>query len=289
VVIATGHCDAPCLPALSTVVDPSVAQVHSSGYRNPSLVPPGNVLVVGASASGAQIALELALAGRGVTLSVGRHTPLPRTWLGRDIFFWLDRMGTLDAPARSVADLEAARSQPSLQLTGRPDGAGVDLSTLEKHGVRLAGRLAAADGRSVRFEDDLTATIAHAEAKRDRLLGEISRFAKVGLPPDNTAAPSPFVPVSPPDVVDLRDEAIGTVIWATGFRRDFNWLTLPVLDDRGELAHQAGETALSGVYAIGFRFLTRRNSSFIDGVGADAAHLAGCIADRFGVPRRRAA
>jgi putative flavoprotein involved in K+ transport len=289
VVVATGHCDLPCIPARATSMHPAIVQLHSSAYRNPSSLAPGNVLVVGASASGAQIALELALSGRGVTLAVGRHTPLPRTWLGRDIYYWLDRMGVLNAPARSVVDLDAARRQPSLQLAARADGLAVDLSTLERNGVRLAGRLAAADDHAVHFEDNLLPTIAHAEGKRDRLLSEIASFAEGGMAASPAPVSAPFVPLPPPAGLDLRTESVGTVIWATGFRRDFSWLGLPILDGRGELAHQHGETALPGVYAIGFRFLRRRNSSFIDGVGADAAYLAGRIADRFGVARRSAA
>jgi putative flavoprotein involved in K+ transport len=285
VVVATGHCDLPCMPAPATGIHPAVAQLHSSAYRNPSSLPPGNVLVVGASASGAQIALELALSGRGVTLAVGRHTPLPRSWLGRDIYYWLDRMGVLNGPAGSVADLDAARAQPSLQLAGRTDGLAVDLATLERHGVRLAGRLAATDAHAVRFQDNLLPTIALAEGKRDRLLTEITRFA--GMAPSTAPVPVPFVPLPPPARLDLRTENVGTVIWATGFRRGFGWLNLPIMDGRGELVHQQGETALPGVYAIGFRFLRRRNSSFIDGVGADAAYLAGRIAD--GVGARRSA
>jgi putative flavoprotein involved in K+ transport len=288
-VIATGHCDLPCLPAPAGDIDPSVIQLHSSHYRNPSALAAGNVLVVGASASGAQIALELALSGRSVTLAVGRHTPLPRLWLGRDIFYWLDRMGTLAAPARSLSDLDAARNQPSLQLTGRTNGLGVDLATLEKHGVRLTGRLGAAAGHTVHFQDGLSATIAYAEAKRDRLLGDISRLARAQPLPAETSVLSPFVPTSPPKTIDLRSESIRTVIWATGFRRNFTWLRLPILDEHGELAHRGGETAVRGVYALGFRFLRRRNSSFIDGVGADAAHLAGRIAERLGASHRKAA
>src|SRR5690606_27616817 len=121
VVIATGHCDQPCIPALAQNLPPDVKSIHSSHYRAPGALPQGKVLVIGASSSGVQIADELRRSGREVILSVGRHTRLPRTWRGKDIFFWLDKIGLLDQSAGDIADLKAARLQPSLQLARRPD------------------------------------------------------------------------------------------------------------------------------------------------------------------------
>jgi putative flavoprotein involved in K+ transport len=288
VVIATGHCDRPWLPDSAAALDPALEQVHSAAYRDPSYLAPGGVLVVGASASAVQIALELAQAGRRVILAAGRHTPLPRRYLGRDIFWWLDRTGVLTERATEMPNLGAARRQPSLQLAGRADGLDVDLRTLERNGVRIAGRLQVASETSVCFAGSLVASIRRAERKRDRLLADMRGLAS-RLALDAAAAPiEPFTPASPPVQLDLRAEGIASIVWATGFSRDYSWLDLPAVAN-GELIHDGGVLPLPGLFALGLRFMRRRNSSFVDGVGADAADLADMIAARLGVSRRLAA
>jgi len=281
-VIATGHCEAPRIPAMAQSIDAAITQIHSSAYRNPAQLPPGNVLVVGASPSGVQIAYELARAGRGVALAVGRHTPLPRMFMGRDIFWWMDRLGVLDEPASAVTNIDAAREQPSLQLAGRPDHSDLNLMVLQRLGVRLAGRLSGAEGLSVAFADDLATTVRRAEEKRDRLLRDIADFAWAHGIVGDRRMPGRFAPRPGPEAFDLAHVAIRTIVWATGFARDFRWLGLPVVRPDGELAHEEGVLPLPGLYALGFRFLRRRNSSFIDGVGADAAFLARKIAADLG-------
>ena len=149
VVVATGHCDRPHVPAVAARLSPSVHQTTPSAYRNPGLLPDGGVLVVGAAASGAQLADELARSGREVVLAVGHHTRLPRRYRGIDICWWLERLGVLDKTIDEMPDPERARREPSLQLVGRPDKADLDLAALQDNGVRLSGRLTGVDGRTV--------------------------------------------------------------------------------------------------------------------------------------------
>ena len=275
VVIATGHAQRPSIPAVAADVPSGVIQLSPTTYRNPSQVPDGGVLVVGASASGIQLADELNNAGRDVTIAAGHHTRLPRLYRGRDILWWLDRMGVLTEPASAVYDIDISREQPSLQLVGHPDRRTLDLATLRDRGVRVTGRLLAFDGGVAHLADDLTATAAAADIKLASLLHRVDAFiADEGW--DAAPAP-PFAPHclsfgNVPTEVDLR--GIRTIVWATGFRRDYPWLQVPVLDSRGELVHDGGVTRVPGMYAIGLHFLRRRNSNFIDGVGADAAVLS---------------
>jgi putative flavoprotein involved in K+ transport len=285
VVIATGHCDVPYVPPVAAELPGDVVQLVPSRYRRASQLPPGGVLVVGASASGVQLADEIHASGRPVTLAVGRHTRLPRVYRGRDIFWWLDALGVFDETEAGVFDLALARSQPSLQLVGRPDRATLDLPVLERRGVRLAGRLAAIEGARVRFADDLVAHTAAADARLARLVQRIDGFAaRSGL--DGEVGPrepfTPFLwPAPAPTALDLRQAGIRTVVWATGYARAYPWLRVPVLDERGEIRHAGGVTAAAGLYVLGLYFLRRRKSSFIDGVGLDAmelaAHLAGYL------------
>ncbi|MBW6399385.1 NAD(P)-binding domain-containing protein [Roseomonas sp. HJA6] len=289
VVIATGQCGQPHIPTMAASLPRAIHQVTPSSYRNPSLLPPGGVLVVGASASGVQIAEEIHRSGRPVTLSVGRHTRLPRRWRGRDILDWMARAGVLTEAAEATRDLAAARAQPSLQLVGRPDCANLDLGTLRAIGVRVVGRLIDIKGSRAALRDDLTDTTAAAQRRLDRLVARLGQVADAeGAPDQPPPPPLPDFPPSPP-TIDLAAEGIRSVVWATGFRRDHAWLQVPVLDDEGEIRHRGGVTPAPGLYVLGLRFLRRRNSNFLDGVGADAEALAAELHAHLATTRRIAA
>lgn len=277
VVIATGDCQMPAVPALAADLDPSLHQTDPTRYRNPDQLPTGGVLVVGASATGLQLAHEIHASGRPVTLSVSRHTRLPRTYRGRDILAWLDEMDVLSERAEDVRDLPSSRAQPSLQLVGTPGRRTLDLRTAQTLGIRLVGRTRSANGGLVRFDDNLTEDIVAADLKLVRLRRKIDEHIAASAWADLTPGPPPIdmidVPEAP-DSLDLGPEGIETVLWATGYRRSYPWLDVPVLDDSGEVLHDGGVTEWPGLYVMGLRFLRRRNSSFIDGQALDAEEIA---------------
>jgi putative flavoprotein involved in K+ transport len=292
VVLATGYCHHSSVPDIAGRLHPSVLQLTPDQYRNPSDVPDGGVLIVGGSATGAQLADELAAAGREVVLAVGRHTRLPRRYRGRDIFWWLDSMGTLDRPSGIRADRP---STPSLQIVGSPDGREVDLPSLAERGVRPAGRVTAVGGRGVSLADDLPLTTAAADARLTELLDRIDRHAAVtGLHREVGAVdrprPSAVLRTDVPIALDLRAAGIRSVLWATGYRRSYPWLHVPVLDARGEIVHTAGRTPAPGLMVIGQYCQTRRSSSTLDGVRFDAAtvveHLTTTVLGRTTASRR---
>ena len=271
VVIATGACDVPNVPALAAGLPPDVHQLVPARYRRPADLPDGGVLVVGASASGVQLADELVRAGRPTTLSVGRHVRLARRYRGRDIMAWLEAAGILDERIDDSRDLEGARRQPSFQLVADRT---LDLPALAAAGVRLVGRVVGADGARVALAPDLEATARDADARLRRLLDRIDAFAG-GAPGPR---PAPFVPPPAPEAIDLRADGIATVLWSTGYRRAYPWLEVPVVDGHGELVLRGGIPAAPGLVALGLPFLRRRKSSFLDGVGGDAAELADHLA-----------
>lgn len=282
VVIATGHCDTPRIPALASRLSPRVQQLAPSRYRAPEQVAPGGVLVVGASASGVQIADELRRAGREVTLAVGRHARMPRRYRGRDVMWWMDESGALDDRADPTRNLESARAQPSFQLVGRPDHRDLDLATLAASGVRLVGRAEDAEGEQVRFAGDLRETTAAAEQKLEKLLDRFDAHAateRVDAPPRE---PRRTIALDAPEAtLDLRGERIGTVLWATGFRQSYPWLHVPgATDAHGALRHRGGVCDVPGLYTMGLFFMRRRKSSFLDGCGDDARELAALIASQ---------
>jgi putative flavoprotein involved in K+ transport len=272
-VIATGWCDRPSMPPFATRLDPSIEQLAPAEYRRPGQIAPGGVLIVGASATGVQLADELRRAGRSVYLAVGAHTRMPRRYRGKDIFFWLERIGALDRGIDEMSSVIDARREPSLQLVGRADGRRLDLATLAAGGVTLTGRLTAADGTVVQFADDLQATISRADLRLRRVLRRIDDFITAHSAQAEEQSHDELllaVPSASPTVLDLRRAGVSTVIWATGFRRSYNWLHVPVLDADGELDQRYGITRVPGLYVLGQRFQRTRRSNFLGGVGADA-------------------
>ena len=274
VVLATGWCDLPDVPDLASRLDSRIMQLTPVTYRAPEPLPDGGVLVVGASATGVQLADELAATGRRVALAVGSHSRVPRTYRGLDICWWLDAMGvfarTLDEHPRPAA----ARRETSLQLTGRPGGHDVDLPALQARGVGLTGRLTGIDGRRMRLAEDLAATTRAADERLRRLLRRIDAFAaSTGIAPEADHAE----PIREAQVtgwlaeLDLLHAGIRTIIWATGYRRAYPWLHVPVLDEAGDVRHVNGTTASPGLHVVGMRWQTRRSSTFLDGVRHDAA------------------
>ena len=286
VVIATGYSDLPYVPPLARQLSPRIVQVVPTQYRSPEQLSPGGVLVVGASATGVQLADEIHASGRPVTLAVGRHLRLPRTYRKRDILWWLDAMGVFDDTADGVFDIQTSRRQPSLQLVGRSDAPSLDVAALRRRGVRVCGRLVGADHERVSFNDDLIASTVASDVKLAQLLRRIDTFISQTPLPGTVGAPEPFEPTWTSALgvtertVDLKADRIDTVIWATGYTRRYPWLKAPLLDERGEIRQRSGITPVPGLYVLGMHFQRRRKSAFIDGVGDDAAFLADRIVGR---------
>ena len=283
VVIASGACNIARVPSFAASVPPSVATLTAQSYRNPAQVADGGVLVVGASSSGTQIAHELQRAGRAVTLAVGEHIRAPRLYRGRDLEWWMDAAGVLDERYDQVDDIARARRVPSLQLAGTPDRSTLDLNALSDVGVRLVGRLAGItqDGKA-QFSGSLRNMCALSDLKMRRLLDQIDEWAHAnGLdgtvdPPDRL--PPTRVEEAPALGMHLVKSGIKTIVWASGYRPDYSWLELPVLDRKGYVSHDGGIVSAPGVYLMGMQFLRRRKSALIDGAGDDARDLSAHLA-----------
>jgi putative flavoprotein involved in K+ transport len=278
VVLATGACNVASVPAIASAVPPAIATLTAARYRNPDQLDPGGVLVVGASASGTQIADEIQRSGRQVTLAVGEHVRLPRVYRGRDILWWMDAAGVLDERYDQVDDINRARNVPSMQLAGYPDRRAIDLNALTRIGVKLVGRFAGINDGKAQFSGSLRNVCALADLKMNRLLNAIDEWAAANGMADEAAPPHRFEPTeveaSPPLLLDLARGRIKTILWATGFRPDYSWLDVPVLDHKGNVRHDGGVVESPGMYLLGLPFLRRRKSSLIDGVGDDARELS---------------
>ena len=285
VVLANGACSVPMVPALSQSVPASIECLTPMDYRNPEQLPEGRVLVVGASATGVQLAEEIRRSGRPVTIAVGEHVRLPRTYRGRDVLWWMDASGVWDERYDEIDDINRARGLPSPQLVGTPEHATLDLNVLAEAGVELVGRWAAIRDHTALFSGGLRNQFALADLKMDRLLDTFDEWARKNGLDDDTQAPERFEPTRVPESsrldLDLISGEIRSIIWATGFRPDYSWLDVPVLDRKGYLRHDGGVVDAPGLYVIGLPVLRRRKSSFIHGAEDDARdlteHLAGYL------------
>jgi putative flavoprotein involved in K+ transport len=286
VVLASGAHHLPNIPACAGDLPDSLRTLSAKEYRNPHTLDDRGVLIVGASATGLQLADEIQRSGRDVWLAVGEHIRMPRLYRGLDIQHWLHAAGILDQRYDEVDDIGRARRVPSPQLIGTKERVTLDLNGLRERGVTIVGRLVGARDGVAQFSGSLRNHCAMADLKLNRLLDTIDAWvtrsgnAGASLPPERFCATQ--VDDHPRLALDLARARVGTVIWATGFRPDYSWLQVPALDRKGCLRHEGGVAAVPGLYALGLPFMRRRKSSFIHGAEDDVrdlgAHLAAYLA-----------
>lgn len=278
IIAATGAFQNPAIPPL-VPADAPVHQMHSNDYRNPSQLPEGAVLVVGAGSSGAQIAEELMDAGRQVYLSIGAHDRPPRSYRGRDFVWWLGVLGKWDMPTPGPGT-----EHVTIAVSGANGGRTVDFRRFAADGMHLLGLTESYKDGTVRFADDLAENIANGDANHLALLDEADAYVeRHGLelpedPEERKRWPDPACLTEPTRALDLQEAGITTILWATGFTVDYSWLKVDTFDERGRPLHQRGVSREPGVYFLGLPWQSRRGSSFIWGVWHDAKFIADQIA-----------
>ena len=293
VVIASGAFNKAAIPAVAKDVPSGVQQVTAHDYRNPEQLADGGVLVVGASATGLQLDDEIQGSGRPVTLAVGEHVRMPRMYRGRDVQWWMLMSGILDECFKDVDDPGRVRRLPSPQLVGTPDHSTLDLNRLIDNGVRIGGRLMGVRDGKAQFSGSLRNVCTLADLKMNRMLTAFDEWAaRTGIDVDSAERfDATRVDDAAPLGIDLHDGSVRTIVWATGFRPDYSWLDVPVLDRKGQIRHDGGVVDAPGLYVMGLPFLRRRKSSFMHGAEDDARdlswHLAGYLGqtDRDSVTR----
>jgi putative flavoprotein involved in K+ transport len=277
VVLASGAFNVPKVPAFAAAVPSEITTLTPMDYHNPDQLPEGGVMVIGASATGVQIAAEIRRSGREVILAVGEHVRGPRVYRGKDIHWWMEATGVLDERYDEVDDIIRARRVPSMQLAGSNERASFDLNSLASIGIRLVGNLAGVNDGHAQFSGSLRNKCELADLKLGRLLDTIDEWATANGMDESVPPPHRFEPTAvestPPLGLDLQSGEIDTVVWATGFRPDYSWLDVPVVDGKGMIRHDGGVVESPGMYLLGSPFLRRRKSSFMDGGRIDAEEL----------------
>jgi putative flavoprotein involved in K+ transport len=280
VVAATGPFQRPIIPAV-VPADAGIMQIHSAAYRNPSELPGGAVLVVGAGSSGAQIADELQRAGRRVYLSIGPHDRPPRRYRGKDFVWWLGALGQWDATA-----VEPGTEHVTISVSGAYGGHTVEFRRLAARGMTLLGRTESFKGGIMRFAPDLARNIARGDANYLSVLDAADAYvAKNGLdlpeePQARKLEADPDCVINPVLELNLAEAGITSIVWATGYALDFGWVKLDAFDEKGRPLHQRGVSVVPGFYFLGLAWLSRRASPFIWGVWHDAEYLADHFASR---------
>jgi len=276
VVIATGPYQRPVIPTISADIPKTIFQVHSNAYRNPNQLPPGAVLVVGSGASGCQITDDINQSGRRVYLSVGRHSRVPRRYRGKDFAYWGPALGRTE----QIVDTVPAhlRKGAELLLTGANGGYDVDLRAMAARGIVLLGHLQGIDNGELIFADDLEQNLAKGDelfANFKKAIDEYVTNNSLEFPIEHDPNVSPYI-LKRMSRLNLKDANISAIVWATGFRCNFDWVKLPVCDEAGEPIHRRGVTQFPGIYFLGLRWLYKRKSAFLlRASGAeDAAYLA---------------
>ena len=282
VVVASGFNTWPAIPTLADSVPSKIEQVNPLQYKTPNELPAGGVLVVGAGATGLQLAEEIQGSGRSVTLSVGEHVRLPRLYRGKDIQFWMELIGRLDERHEEVDEILKARKGASPQLIGTPERRSLGLNELVESGVQIRGRLGAIRNGVAMFSGGLRNHCALADQKMQRLLDEIDAWidekgVKDAGPPERFAPTT--IPKGTPLTLDLNEGKIESIVWATGLRPDHSWLDLEIFDENEQVIHYGGVAEYPGLYFLGANFLRRRRSSFIHGAESDTDEIADHLAN----------
>lgn len=296
VVVASGACNKPAIPKMAYHVPTGVTSVTPHQYQRPDDLDDGGVMVVGASATGLQLADEIHRSGRPVTLAVGEHVRMPRTYRGRDIQWWLDASGILNERFDQMDDINRARRLPSPQLIGCNRRKSLDLNSLSDMGIQITGRLMGFRDGTAQFSGSLANVCALADLKLGRMLDNMDAWAGTQAGPTEFGSVERFeatrVPENPQLTLHLERSRIRTIVWATGFKPDYPWLKVPVLDRKGAIQHHGGITESAGLYVVGLPVLRRRKSSFIHGAEDDARditdHLAAYL-NEVALPRQRCA
>ncbi len=276
VVLAIGGYHRPILPPWAQQIARDVLQLHSSEYKSPDALPPGEVLVAGSGQSGCQIAEDLHLAGRKVHLCLGDAPRSPRRYRGKDVVAWLDEFKYYDTPIDVHPDVDMVRHKTNHYLTGRDGGREIDLRKFALEGMHLYGFMQGIEGQTLRFAPDVKQRLDAADATYNGIRALIDKYIAehdLDAPCEPPYAPC-WEPAESPESLDLQRAGVTSIIWCFGYHSDFSFVKVPVFDGRGYPRSMRGVSESPGLYFVGLPWLHTWGSGRFSGVAADARHLS---------------
>lgn len=281
VVLACGSYHQPHILAAAKNMPEKITHIHSRDYKNAASLPEGDVMVVGTGQSGAQIAEDLHLQGKKVHLCVGNAPRVNRRYRGKDVVQWLEDMSYYDMTIDQHPDGENAPHSTNHYVTGRDGGRDLNLRIFAEQGMQLYGQLGKVENGVATFADDLKKHLDAADLSAKRITEKIEeyiKFCKIDAPADDNIH-SDYLPDTP-ETLDMNNSDISAVIWATGFRMNFNWVKLPAFDERGLPVEKRGVSPVDGLYFLGLNWMNTWGSGRFFHVGRDANYLKDQILER---------
>lgn len=281
ILIASGVANEIKIPALAKNISKRINSFHTGDYKNADQLPDGAVLVVGGAQSGIQIAEDLLDAGRKVYFSTSEVGRIPRWYRGKDIFYWVKEIKFYEVKAEEIEDPKLLDLRPphvaGTSLTGRDS---LSLQSLAKRGAIILGKLNKADEENVFFENNAASHVKFA----DDFSHKIKRMIDDYIEKNNLSAPDPHMDEADlPDVnaacassitsLNLDENNINSIIWATGFDVDHSYIKLPLFDDKGKLKHKDGIPDYPGLYFVGYPWLRSRQSPILFGIIEDVEFI----------------
>jgi putative flavoprotein involved in K+ transport len=253
IVITVGTHQHPNFPEWDEDLPDGVTGMHTRDYRNAEGLADGAVFIVGSGQSGCQVAEDLHLSGRYMTMPVEQHP-----------------MGT------------AIRFKAHPHLSGRDGGRTIDLRRMALDGIQLHGKVLGIEEGCFRLSSDLAETLVGIdEVCRDEMAGIDKFIEENGLDdPMEEVSLVDWLPEPEPALLDLSDADVLTVIYATGFHFDFSWIDLPIFDERGYPRYARGVTEIPGLYYCGLHWMHTQGSGLFYGVGEDAKYVVAHLLNR---------
>ena len=284
IVVASGAQNIKNIPSFAKNISHEILQLHTSEYRNASLLPDGAVLIVGSAQSGIQIAEDLINMGRKVFISTSQVSRVPRRYRGKDITDWLILTGFFDVRTIDVTDPQMiTMKQPQVSTVGIR-GHTISLQSLARNGAIILGKTEFADATTVFLQPDSESHIRYADEsskKVKEIINEYIQNSQLNSPqpeedpadkPDETTASASTI-----TTLNLIENKITSIIWTTGFTGDFSYLKLPVFNGNGIPKHHGGISDIEGLYFLGLPWLRKRKSGIILGIREDSEFLAETI------------
>ena len=282
VVLSTGAFGNYKVPKISSNINQKIFQIHSSEYKNFNQLPPGGVMVVGSGQSGAQIAEDLLINGMDVSLALSKCGRRLRSYRGKDSSWWNYKMGLFDKTVDDVPFENRWKCSP--HTSGANGGHEINLIDLSEKGLNLYGSVKESKDNKLIFNDDMFDNLKFSDdyaLNWSKNVDEFIRKENLEAPIEKIFEDSRLKSFENHKSLELNImPKIKSIIWATGFKYNYDWIDLNITNESGFPVHKRGVTNYDGFYFMGLQWMHTSKSAQFIGVGEDAEFIANKINSR---------